>query len=171
MLLETHDIKALLIKEKKKMEKRTEFNTALKEALKNKDKVTISTIRLILAALKDKDIAARTKGKADGIDDQEILSLLASMIKQRQDSIAAYEGAGREDLAEAEHAEIKVIHRFMPEQLTAEETAQVVDKVIEDQGASSIKDMGKVMAVLKEIYAGQVDMGQVSKIVKDKLSV
>lgn len=151
------------------MDKRAEFNAALKDALKGKDQIAMSTIRLILAALKDRDISARGQGKADGVDENEILSMLQSMIKQRQESAKVYCDAGREELAEREEAEIEVIQRFLPKQLSEDELREIVGKIIEDTGASDIKDMGKVMGVLKTQYAGQVDMGKAGGIVKEKL--
>ena len=152
------------------MDIRAEFNAALKEALKNKDQTAMSTIRLILAALKDRDIAARGQGKSDGIDDTEILSMLQSMIKQRQESAKIYCDAGREELAEREEAEVEVIHRFMPAQMSDDEVAAAIEKIIADTGASNVKDMGKVMGVLKGEYAGQLDMGKAGGLVKSKLS-
>ena len=151
------------------MDKRTEFNNALKEALKSKDAIAIGTIRLMIAALKDRDIEARGKGNADGITEAEILSMLQSMIKQRQESAKIYCDAGREELAEREEAEIEVIQRFLPKQLSEDELRDVISKIIADTGASDIKDMGKVMGVLKSQYAGQVDMGKAGGIVKEKL--
>lgn len=129
----------------------------------------MSTIRLILAALKDRDIAARGAGKGDGIDETEILAMLQSMIKQRQESAKIYCDAGREELAEREEAEIEVIHKFLPQQLSEEETAAAIDKIIRETEASDIKDMGKVMGVLKTQYAGQLDMGKAGALVKQKL--
>ena len=152
------------------MEKRTEFNSALKEALKNKDQVATATIRLILAALKDCDIAARAKGNSEGIEENEILSMLATMIKQRQESAKTYSEAGRDDLAEREEAEVEIIQGFMPKQLSDAEASEVVDTLILELGASSIKDMGKVMGELKTRYAGQVDMGKAGALVREKLS-
>lgn len=152
------------------MSKREEFTTALKEALKAKDQVAMSTIRLITAALKDRDIAARGSGNAEGIDDSEILSMLQSMIKQRQESSKTYEEAGRPELAERELAEIKVIEKFLPAQMSDDEVAAVIDKIIADVGASDIKDMGKVMGALKSDYAGQIDMAKAGGAVKAKLA-
>ncbi len=129
----------------------------------------MSTIRLILAALKDRDIAARGAGKGDGIEETEILSMLQSMIKQRQESAKVYCDAGREELAEREEAEIEIIQGFLPQQLSADEIAEAIDKIIQDTGATDIKDMGKVMGVLKSEYAGQVDMGKAGGMVKQKL--
>lgn len=152
------------------MEKREEFNSGLKAALKNKDKIAMSTIRLILAALKDRDIAARSEGRSEGIDEKEILSMLQSMIKQRKDSIKMYEEAGRTELAEQEHDEIKVIETFLPQQLSDEEVAAHIEAIIAETGATNIKDMGKVMGALKSRYAGQIDMGKAGGLVKQKLA-
>lgn len=152
------------------MSKREEFNTKLKESLKSKDQVATATIRLILAALKDRDIAARGQGKADGIDDTEILSMLGSMIKQRKESAQTYADAGRDDLAEREQAEIEIIQNFMPKQLGDDEVAKVIEELVGELGASDIKDMGKVMGVLKKRYAGQLDMGKAGGLVKQKLA-
>lgn len=151
------------------MNKREEFNAALKDAVKSKDQTAMATIRLMLAALKDRDIAARGQGKADGIDESEMLSMLQSMIKQRQESAKTYCDAGREELAEREEAEIEVIQRFLPKQMNDEEIEAAIHKAIEKTGAADIKDMGKVMGVLKSEYAGQVDMGKASGMVKTKL--
>lgn len=157
-------------KKDKTVEKREEFNAALKTALKDKDQTAISTVRLILAALKDRDISARGAGKGDGIDESEILSMLQSMIKQRQESAKVYCDAGREELAEREEAEIEVIQKFLPQQLSEEEVGAAIDKIIRETEASDIKDMGKVMGILKSEYAGQVDMGKASGMVKQKLT-
>jgi len=151
------------------MSKREEFNAALKTAMKNKDQTAVSTIRLIRAALKDRDLTARSQGKAEGVEDSEILSMLQSMIKQRKESADTYREAGREDLAEKEEAEIEVIERFMPKQLTDKEVKDKIDDMIAEIGAKDIKDMGKVMAEMKKRYAGQVDMGKASGVVKEKL--
>ena len=151
------------------MSKREEFNTALKNALKSKDKVAMSTVRLILAALKDRDIDARSHGQNEGITESEILSMLQSMVKQRRDSIKMYEEGGRKDLADREQAEINVIQEFLPRQLTPEELATALDEIISEIGATSVRDMGKVMAQLKAHYAGQIDMGKASGLVKERL--
>lgn len=148
---------------------RTQFSTALKEALKNKDTVALSTIRLITAALKDRDISVREQGNSEGVSDADILLMLQSMIKQRQESAKTYSDAGRDDLAEREEAEIEVIRSFMPRQLEDTEVESVIDGLISELGANSIRDMGKVMAVLKDKYAGQVDMGKAGGIAKKKL--
>lgn len=151
------------------MDKRTEFNDALKEALKAKEQVTVSTIRLILAALKDRDIVERSKGHAEGLGEDDILSMLQSMIKQRTESFKTYKDAGRDDLATREQEEIEVIKRFMPAQLSRDEISAAVDNIIGELGVSDIKEMGKVMTELKSRYAGQVDMGQASGVVKERL--
>ena len=151
------------------MDKRSEFSVALKEALKNKEKIKLATVRLILAALKDRDITLREKGQADGVDDDAILLMLQSMIKQRQESSKIYSEAGRFDLAEREEAEIEVIRSFMPQQLSDSEIAEVVGGLIDKLGAKDIKDMGKIMGALKGEYAGRVDMGKAGKIAKKKL--
>ena len=152
------------------MSKREEFTTALKTALKSKDQVAMSTIRLITAAMKDRDIAARGQGNAEGVPDSEILSMLQSMVKQRQESSKTYADAGRDDLADREIDEIKVIEQFLPQQMNDEDTAAAIDSIIADTGASNIKDMGKVMAELKMRYAGQLDMAKAGGAVKAKLA-
>ncbi len=152
------------------MEKRAEFNNALKKAMKEKDQIAVSTIRLIIAALKDRDLVAREKNKGEGLDDAEILAMLQSMIKQRQESSKTYNEAGRDDLAEREEAEIDVIRSFMPKQLDDGEIAEAVDSLISQTGASDIKDMGKIMGTLKTKYAGQVDMARAGDIVRKKLA-
>jgi uncharacterized protein YqeY len=152
------------------MTKRQELTTALKTAMQSKDQVSLSTVRLILAAVKDRDIAARGNGSEEGISDAEILSLLQSMIKQRQESSKTYADNGRPELAEREEAEIVVIQQFLPAQMSEAETSAAIDAVIADTGADSIKDMGKVMGALKEKYAGQMDMAKVGGAVKAKLA-
>lgn len=151
------------------MDIRTEINAKLKESIKNKQQVVTSTIRLIMAALKDRDIMARSSGKAEGIDDSEILSMLQSMIKQRKESVKMYEDANRPELAEREQEEIETIQMFMPKQLSEEEILGIVKSKIESVGAESIRDMGKVMGVLKSEYAGQMDMGRASAMIKEQL--
>lgn len=149
---------------------RTRFQDDLKTAIRNKDEVATRTIRLILAALKDRDIAARGKGNSEGIGDEEILATLQTMVKQRRESIEAYEKAGRQELADQEKAEIKVLQRFLPQQLGEGEIAEVVNAVIAEVNAAGIKDMGRVMGALKERYPGQMDFGKASGIVKEKLT-
>jgi uncharacterized protein YqeY len=152
------------------MSKREEFSAAMKEALKSKDQVALSTIRLITAALKDRDIAARSTGNTEGIAEGEILSMLQSMIKQRQESSKTYRDAGRPELADREDQEITIINRFLPAQLSEDEVGKAIDSVIVAIGAKDIKDMGRVMADLKTRYAGQMDMAKVGGLVKQKLS-
>jgi uncharacterized protein YqeY len=149
---------------------REQINDSLKEAMKAKDQKRVGTLRLVNAALKDKDIAARTETSRELLGDDEILSLLAKMIKQREDSIAAYEAGNRPELAAAERDEITIIRDFMPKQMSADETKAAITKVIADLGAASIKDMGKVMAALKERFAGQMDFGKASGAVKEALT-
>ena len=150
---------------------REQLNDTLKEAMKSKEPTTVSTLRLINAAIKDRDIADRTKGGIDeeGISDDDILQLLQSMIKQRHDSIDAYTKGGRNELADQEAQEIEVIERFLPEQLGDEEMTAAVNGVIEAVGAESLKEMGAVMAKLREDFAGQMDFGKASGIVKKRL--
>ena len=148
---------------------RDAISTAQKEALKAKDKTALSTIRLIAAALKDRDIAARTKGSGEGISDDEILSMLQTMIKQRAESVKLYNEGNRPELAAAENEEIRVIQQFLPQQLTAEELDAAISSAITQSGAESVKDMGKVMGVLKADYAGQIDFGIASGQVKARL--
>lgn len=149
---------------------RLRLNEALKEAMRAKEQRAVSTVRLILAALKDRDIAARSRGVTDGIDETEILSMLQTMIKQRQESIALYEQGGRCELAEQEREEITVIETFLPRQLSETETEQAVSGIIAELGASSVKDMGRTMAELRARYAGQMDFTRASGIVKQKLA-
>ena len=152
------------------MSLRNEINSAMKEAMKEKAQLRLSTLRLINAAIKDRDIAARTEGVEEGVDDSEILAILGKMTRQRQESAKTYEEAGRLDLSERELSEIQVIEYFLPRQLNGDEIEIAVTKVIDEQGASSIRDMGRVMACLKERFTGQMDFGSVGPIVKKKLS-
>ena len=152
------------------MSLRNEINSAMKEAMKEKAQLRLSTLRLINAAIKDRDIAARAEGVEEGVDDSEILAILGKMTRQRQESAKTYEEAGRLDLSERELAEIQVIEYFLPRQLNVDEIEIEVTKVIDEQGASSIRDMGRVMARLKERFTGQMDFGTVGPIVKKKLS-
>lgn len=152
------------------MDMRDRISTALKQAMRDKATDRLSTLRLINAAIKDREIAARG-GDGDGaIGDSEILTILGKMVKQRQESVRAYEEGGRLDLAESERAEIAVIEEFLPRQLGDKEIAEAIDKEIAACGASSIRDMGKVMAALKARYTGQMDFGIVGPMVKDRLS-
>ncbi len=149
---------------------REQLPEALKAALKDKDERAVSTLRLIMAALKDRDIAARSKGNMDGIPEDEILQMLQTMVKQRRESISMYEKGGRLELAEQEGEEIAIIQRFLPEQLDEAATKAAVDKIIAEIGAGGLKDMGAVMGALRENYASQMDFGKASAIVKARLS-
>ncbi len=149
---------------------REKISAALKDAMKNKESSTLSTIRMINAAIKQKDIdVARPRGD-DRIADEEVLNLLQGMIKSRREAIEMFRQGNREDLIEKETAEIAVIEQFLPQQLGAEETKAAIEAAIARTGAASVKDMGKVMAALKADYAGQLDMGQTSALVKQRLS-
>lgn len=149
---------------------RQRLSDALKDALKAKDQIGLSTVRLIIAALKDRDIAARGKGNKEGIAEEEILGLLQNMIKQRQESIVLYEKGGRCELAEQERGEITVIERFLPKQMSEDELTKAVREAISETGAHTLKDMGKTMAVLKGRYAGQMDFTKASALVKQALA-
>ncbi len=148
---------------------RQRLSDALKKSMKAKDTQCVRTLRLILAALKDRDIAARPSGNTDGIANDVILSMLQSMIKQRRDSIELYIKGNREELADIERQEITIIEQFLPVQLSDEEVDEALTATIDKLEASSIKDMGKVMAALKEQYAGKMDFAKASKKVKERL--
>ena len=145
------------------------FNEALKVALKSQDKVRISTLRLINAAIKDRDIADRTDNGGAGVSEDVVLEILAKMIKQRQESLSAYEEAGRLDLADQERSEIVIIQEFLPRQLENDEIIAAVDAALAEVGAETLKDMGKVMGLLKQKYTGQMDFGKAGARVKEKL--
>ncbi len=149
---------------------RDEITAALKDAMKSGDKKKLSTLRLMQAAIKDKDINARTDGHDSALTpDTGLVELFAKMVKQRQDSVAAYEQGGRPELAQAERDEIAVIQSFMPKQMSEDEARAAVAEVIKAAGATSVKDMGKVMAELKAKFAGQMDLGKAGAIVKSLL--
>ncbi|HLN23083.1 MAG TPA: GatB/YqeY domain-containing protein, partial [Patescibacteria group bacterium] len=148
---------------------RQRLSDALKSAMLSRDVRTVSTVRLILAALKDRDIAARPRGIADGIGEDEILQMMQSMMKQRRESIALYEQGGRLELAQQEAEEIAIIERFLPVQLSADDVSEAVATVIAEIGAQGVKDMGRTMAALKERYAGQMDFTKASAVVKAQL--
>ena len=145
------------------------FNEALKVALKSQDKIRISTLRLINAAIKDRDIADRTDNGGAGVSEDVVLEILAKMIKQRQESLSAYEEAGRLDLADQERSEIVIIQEFMPRQLKDDDIIAAVDAALAEVGAETLKDMGKVMGLLKQKYTGQMDFGKAGARVKEKL--
>ena len=148
---------------------RDTINSALKQAMRDKETLRLSTLRLIMAAIKDRDIAERATGNDDGVNDGEILSILAKMIKQRKDSADIYLKADRKELADQELAEIKIVEDFLPKQLNEAEVKAAIEKAISDTGAQSIRDMGKVMGSLKQVYAGQMDFGQAGGVIKSLL--
>ena len=148
---------------------RTQISDALKVSMKEKNGRSVSTLRLILAAVKDRDISARAKGNQEGINHAELLSLLQSMIKQRTESIELYKKGGRDELAQQELEEISVIESFLPVPLSEAESNAAIKNVIEETGAKSIKDMGKVMSTLKQQYAGRMDFSQASQNIKKRL--
>jgi uncharacterized protein YqeY len=151
------------------MDMRGRINAALKQAMKDKAVARLSTLRLINAAIKDQEIAARGSGDDAGVSDDEVLAILSKMTKQRQESARAYDEAGRLDLAEREREEITVIEEFLPRQLGEAEIAAAIDTALQETVAGSIRDMGKVMAALKGKYTGQMDFGKVGPMVKDRL--
>jgi uncharacterized protein YqeY len=148
---------------------RQRLNDELKAAMKSRDQRATSTLRLILAALKDRDIAARPRGVTDGVDETEIIDMLQKMVRQRQESIELYKKGNRPELVEQEQGEINMIERFLPQKMSETEQAMAIESVVKELGASSIKDMGKVMAALKERYAGRMDFAKVGAQVKQKL--
>jgi len=148
---------------------RSQFNDSLKAAMKAKDQQALATVRLILAALKDRDIEARSSGKPDGIEDQEILEMLQKMVKQRRESITLYQKGERADLVAREQAEIEVIESFLPKPLTEEETRSAIEAAIRETQAGSVRDMGRVIAWLREHYPGRMDFSKVSRLVKQQL--
>jgi uncharacterized protein YqeY len=148
---------------------RETINAAMKQAMRDKEALRLSTLRLVMAAIKDRDIALRVDGVEHAIGDDEILAILGKMIKQRKDSAQAYENADRTELAEQELSEIKIIQEFLPKQLSDAEVEEAVKKAIADTGASSIRDMGKVMGALKSAYTGQMDFGKAGGAVKSLL--
>ena len=149
---------------------RTELSDALKDAMRAKEACAVSTLRLILAALKDRDIAARGKGKSEGVSDADILDLLQKMVRQRRESIELFKKGDRQDLADKEAREIEVIQRFLPKQLDPDQMRGAVQEVIEELGAVTIKDMSRVMTALKERYAGRMEFGKASALVKERLA-
>jgi len=149
---------------------RETITEAMKTAMRAKDDASLGTIRLILAKIKDTDIAARSKGVMDGIKDDEICSVMQGMVKQRRESAAIYEKGNRKDLADKETAEIEVIERFLPKQMSDDEMKAAIDAAVTATGAASIKDMGKVMAELKKAHTGAMDFSKAGPMVKDRLS-
>tara|TARA_B100000683_G_scaffold252220_1_gene268929 strand:+ start:122 stop:574 length:453 start_codon:yes stop_codon:yes gene_type:complete len=145
---------------------RSELDANLKEAIKSQEKQRVATLRLINAAIKDRDIAVRSEENTEGVSDAEIILILSNMVKQRKQSIIQYEEGGRVELAEREREEIKIIQEFLPNQLTDEEIHTEVSKIINAHDQLTIKDMGKIMGQLKEKFSGRMDFGKASGIVK-----
>ena len=146
------------------------LDKSLKDAMRARDTQKISTIRLINAAIKDRDIAIRSEDNLEGVSDEEILSILSKMIKQRKESAKQYEEGGRLELAQQEFEEIEIIENFLPRQLDLNETKQIVKKIILEINANSLRDMGKVMNLLKENYSGKMDFGKAGVVAKELLS-
>lgn len=151
------------------MELRDKITDGLKTAMKAKDTARLSTLRLVNAAIKDREIAMRGDGNSQGVTDADILAILGKMVKQRQESVRTYEEGGRLELAEAEQAEIAIIEEFLPRQLTDDEVDAAIEKAITATEASSIRDMGRVIGQLKSQYTGQMDFAVVGPRVKDRL--
>ena len=149
---------------------REKINEQLGTALKSRNKTLVSTLRLVLAAIKERDIANRTSKKKEVVNDVEVIKVLRKMTKQRQDSMDLYKKGGRQELCEAEEAEIKIIDSFLPKQLNEDETKKICKEIIESLGASSIKDMGKIMGSLKQKYSDSIDFSKVNVIVKGLLN-
>lgn len=152
------------------MSLRTKITDAMKDAMRAKDERTLGTARMIIAKMRDLDIAARPKGNADGINDEEIMAMLQSMIKQRRESIALYEKGNRPELAQQESEEITVIERFLPAQMDEAAMKEAIQKAIAATGAAGVKDMGKVMGELKKAYTGQMDFSKAGALVKTLLA-
>jgi uncharacterized protein YqeY len=148
---------------------RPQIMQAMKDAMKSGDKARLSTIRLMQSAIKDKDIASRTDGRNDGVSDAELLELFSKMVKQRREGAELYQKGDRPDLMDKENAEIAVLEEFMPKQMDEAETKAAVEAVVAEVGATSVKDMGKVMGALKAKYAGQMDFGKAGAVVKAAL--
>jgi uncharacterized protein YqeY len=151
------------------MNLRNKIEEDYKQSIKDKNQDKINTLRLIKSAIKDKDISSRSSTNKEGINDTEILTLLISLIKQRKDSIEQFQKANRDDLIKNEQSEINVINIYLPKQKSEEETEDIVNDLIKKNNMENIKDMGKLMGLIKNDYAGEVDMGLVGKIAKSKL--
>jgi len=148
---------------------RNTFKIELQKAMKDKDTVKVSTLRLIIAAIKDRDLNSRSKGGDGEIADSEILEILAKMVKQRLETSKIYKKANREELAENEEKEILIIKNFMPSKLTDKELLSVIEETIKEVGAESLRDLGKVISVIKKQYSGRCDFAEVSQILRNKL--
>jgi uncharacterized protein len=148
---------------------RERFAADLKDAIKARDAALVSTLRLILAAIKDRDIAARAGDNTEGVSEADILAILGKMVRQRKESAKSYEEGGRLDLAEKERAEIEMIRQYLPRPMSETEMRQAIDTAIAETGAASIRDMGRVMAALKERHTGQMDFAKAGAAVKSAL--
>lgn len=151
------------------MSLRTEISTATKAAMKSKEALRLSTLRLVSAAIQDRDIAARSEDRCGGITDEEILALLSKMVKQREESAKTYDDNCRPELAERERSEIDIIRDFMPKPLSDAEMKAVIANLVNETEATCLKDMGKIMGLLKTEYAGRLDMGKAGAVVKSHL--
>ena len=151
------------------MKLRDSIVESTKDAMRSKDSLRVSTLRLVSAAIKDRDIAARSEDRCDGIEEAEILSLLSKMVKQREESAKTYEDNGRPELAERERSEIEIVREFMPKALSEDEMKTAIASIVEDTGATCLKDMGKIMGRLRSEFAGRLDMGKAGAIVKGHL--
>ena len=151
------------------MSLRNTIDNDYKQSIKNRDQQTTNTLRLIKSAIKDKDISSRSGQNKEEINDNEILTLLIYLIKQRRDSIEQFQKAKRDDLVQNEKNEINVINKYLPKQKSEEETENIINELIKKNKLENIKDMGKLMGLIKESYAGEVDMGLIGKIAKSKL--
>jgi uncharacterized protein len=144
---------------------KAQISEDMKNAMRAKDSERLGTIRLLQAAIKQREVDERIE-----LSDADVISVIEKMLKQRRDSIAAYESASRADLADIEKAEVVVLQTYLPKQLTHEEISELLEKVVEETGATSIKDMGKVMAAIKPLVAGKADMGKISGLIKTRLA-
>lgn len=151
------------------MSLRTAITTSTKDAMKAKQTLRLSTLRLVSAAIKDRDIAARSEDRCEGINDDEILSLLSKMVKQREESAKTYDDNGRPELADRERAEIEIVRDFMPKPLSEDEMKSAIAALVDETGATCLKDMGKIMGRLKTDFAGRLDMGKAGAVVKQHL--
>ena len=152
------------------MSLREKISAQLNSALQSKNKTLVTTLRLVLAAIRERDIANRTSKKKDVVNDVEVIKVLRKMTKQRQDSMDLYKKGGRQELCDAEEAEIKIIDSFLPKQLNEDETKKICKEIIESLGVSSIKDMGKIMGSLKQKYSDSIDFSKANTIIKGLLS-
>ena len=148
---------------------RNRFKNDLLSAMKSKDSIKVSTLRLILAAIKDRDLESRSKGTGDEVSDSVVLEILSKMVKQRVETSKVYEGAGRFELADTEKKEINVINDYMPKMLTVDELDKVIDDAIDHIKATSLRDLGKVISKIKEDYSGRCDFADVSQMIRERL--